>query len=159
MWKPNPILITLYRQTQYLLLFITKPNTYYSLSPNPILITLYHKTQYLLLFITKPNIYYSLSSGFSTIFLSAVQQPNSIFGCLIFEVSNTIRRTHANTHTQYSVALLCTSDQPVGEAATCTTHNKHKRPKSFHSAGFEPVIPGIRRFQSPLGLYGHRDRP
>ena len=31
-------------------------------------------------------------------------------------------------------------DQLVAEAATCTTHNKHKRRTSMPSAGFEPAI-------------------
>jgi len=33
------------------------------------------------------------------------------------------------------------SDRPVAEAATYTTHNRHKRQKSMPSAGFESKIP------------------
>jgi len=67
-------------RTQYLLLFIAKPNTYYSLSPNPILITLYHQTQYLLLFITKPNTYYSLSQN--PIYITLYHPVSVQFFCL-----------------------------------------------------------------------------
>jgi hypothetical protein len=39
------------------------------------------------------------------------------------------------------------SDQLVAEAATYTTHNKHKRRISIPSRGFEPAIPAIERPQ------------
>jgi hypothetical protein len=58
---------------------------------------------------------------------------------LILEVS----RTH--TH---RLGLLWTSDQLVAEAATCTTHNKHKRWKTMSSAGFVPAVPTIKRLQT-----------
>ena len=44
--------------------------------------------------------------------------------------------------------LLRTSDQPVSEGGTCTTHNKHNRRKSILSAGFENSIPAIERLQT-----------
>ena len=57
--------------------------------------------------------------------------------------------THRHTH---SLGLLWMSDQPLAKAVTYTTHNKHKRRKSMHSAGFEPTIPtGLR-----LTPHGHR---
>jgi hypothetical protein len=34
-------------------------------------------------------------------------------------------------------------DQPIVEAATYTTHNKHKRRISMLSAAFKPAIPTI----------------
>jgi hypothetical protein len=40
------------------------------------------------------------------------------------------------------------SDQFVAEAATYTTHNKHKRRTYMPSAGFEPAIPAIKRPQT-----------
>ena len=39
------------------------------------------------------------------------------------------------------VELLWTSGQFVEEASAYTTHNKHKKRKSVHSAGFEPAVP------------------
>ena len=37
------------------------------------------------------------------------------------------------------------SDQSVAEAATYTSHNKHKRRAPLPPAGFEHAIPGIKR--------------
>jgi hypothetical protein len=51
------------------------------------------------------------------------------------------------THT-HTVGLLWTSDQLVAEAATYTTHNKHKRRTSIPSAGFELIIPAVERLQT-----------
>jgi hypothetical protein len=66
--------------------------------------------------------------------------------------------THTHTHT-HTVRLLWTRDGSVAEAATSTTHNKHKRRTSMPSAGFEPVIPATERLQTyALRPYGHRDR-
>jgi len=39
-------------------------------------------------------------------------------------------------------------DQLTAEAATCTTHNNHKRRKFMPSTGFEPAIPAIKRLQT-----------
>jgi hypothetical protein len=64
-----------------------------------------------------------------------------------FEVSGQNTQFDTHTHTQ-PVGLLCTSDRPVAEAATYTTHNKHKRRTSMPSAEFEPVTPGIKRPQT-----------
>jgi hypothetical protein len=51
------------------------------------------------------------------------------------------------------------SDQLVAEAATYTTHNKHKRRTSMPSASFEPAIPSIERPEThALETRGHRDR-
>ena len=41
----------------------------------------------------------------------------------------------------HPVGLLWMSDQPVAEAATYTTHNKHKIWTSIPSAGFKPTLP------------------
>jgi len=73
-------------------------------------------------------------------FFSVAQQSNSGLDRLIVEVyrSHTTRRTHP-------VGLLWTSDQPVAEAATNITHNKHKRQASMPSVGFEPAIPSDKR--------------
>jgi len=40
------------------------------------------------------------------------------------------------------------SDQLATEAATCTTHNNHKRRTFMPSTSFEPVIPAIKRLQT-----------
>ena len=45
------------------------------------------------------------------------------------------RQTDTHTHT-HPVALPWTSDQPVADAATNTTHNKHNRRTSMRLAGF-----------------------
>ena len=64
------------------------------------------------------------------------QQPNLGMGHLIVEVSR--------SHTYMVVGRLWTSDhQFSAEAATYTTHNKHKRWTSMLSVGFKPTIPAI----------------
>ena len=66
--------------------------------------------------------------------------------------SITIRRTH--TH---PVRMLWTSDQQVAEAATYTTHKKHRRRTSVPSVEFETVVPEIKRphtYASDARLYG-----
>jgi hypothetical protein len=62
------------------------------------------------------------------------QLPKSGLGRLIVEVSrsHTIRHTHTRAR---AVGLLWTSDQHVAEAATYTTHNKHKKQTSKPLAG------------------------
>jgi len=62
-------------------------------------------------------------------FSSEAQEPNS--GSKPLE-------THRHT-----VGLLWTSYQLVVEAATYSAHNKHKRPTSMSSAGFEPTISAV----------------
>jgi len=51
-------------------------------------------------------------------------------------------------HTTHATGLLWTSDQLVGEAAACTTHNVHKGRAYMPSAGFEPAIPVIKQLQT-----------
>ena len=72
------------------------------------------------------------------IFLPVALQPSSDLGRQIVEVSraHTIGHTHTHTH---PVGFLCTSDQPVADAATYTTHNKHNR---------WITIPAIKRLQT-----------
>jgi len=53
--------------------------------------------------------------------------------------------TDSHTH---PLDLLSTSDQPVVEATTYTTHNKHEGRTSMPSAGFEPAIPAVKRPQT-----------
>jgi hypothetical protein len=65
---------------------------------------------------------------------------------------NTHINTHKHTHT-HPVGLLWTSDQPVAEVATYTTHNKHKRRTYMPSQGFKPANPAIKRLQTNA-LYG-----
>jgi hypothetical protein len=60
-----------------------------------------------------------------------------------FYWSHTIRHTRAR-----AVGLLWTSDQLVTEAATYTSHNKHKKLTSMISAGFETAIPATERQQT-----------
>jgi len=40
------------------------------------------------------------------------------------------------------------SDRPAAEAATYTSHNKHKRQTSMPSAGFKLAIPAIKRLET-----------
>jgi hypothetical protein len=85
------------------------------------------------------------------LFFSVAQQPNSDPGHFIVEVSRSKihARTHAHTHTHTQpVGLLWTSDQSVAEAATCTTHNKHKRSTPMPTARFETATPEIKRPQT-----------
>ena len=51
--------------------------------------------------------------------LTVAQRPNSGPRRLIVEVSSSHTHTHTHTHT-YLAGLLCTSDQPVAEAANYT---------------------------------------
>ena len=63
--------------------------------------------------------------------------------CWSFQITH--RHTHTRTH---PVALLWTSNQPLAQAATYTTHNKHMRRISMLSLGFELAIPAIERPQT-----------
>jgi hypothetical protein len=74
-----------------------------------------------------------------------VQQPNSALDRLIVKAF----RSHTTRHTQ-AVGVLLTSGQLVAEAATYTTHYKHKRRTSI--AGFE------HRAASNLRLRPHSHR-
>ena len=47
-----------------------------------------------------------------------------------------------------TVGLLWTSDQPIADTATYTTHNQHKEQISMPSAGFETMIPPLKRLQA-----------
>jgi hypothetical protein len=58
-----------------------------------------------------------------------------------------------------SVGLLWTRDQPVSEAATYTTQNKHKVRISTPSIGFEPAIPEIDKPQNYRGAEKSLTRP
>jgi len=81
--------------------------------------------------------------------MSLTQQLWSYLGRLVVHVSRYLTHTHTETHTHtHTVALLCVSDQPVAEAATCATHNKHNRRTFIFSAEFEPTIPAIKRTQN-----------
>ena len=77
------------------------------------------------------------------LFFCVVQQPKSGPGRLIVEVSMSQTDRH-----KHPVGLACTCDQPVAEAATYTSHNKHKRRKSMSSEGFESAVPAIKRSQT-----------
>ena len=70
-------------------------------------------------------------------FLFVAQQPKSGLGPLI--VDDSVSHTDTHTHAPWTI------DQPVTEAATYTTHNKHKRRMSIHSARLEPPSPAIER--------------
>ena len=92
----------------------------------------------------------------AVISFSVTQQPQSGVGCLTAEVSIYIyiyiyiyiSHTHTHTHTHTpAVGLLWTSDQLVAEAATCTKHNQLNRRTLKPSAGFETLIPAIKRPQ------------
>jgi hypothetical protein len=82
--------------------------------------------------------------------LQEVKTNLCLFTCLclrrlIIDVSRShkIRHTHA-----HPVGLLWTNAQLVTEVATYPTNNKHKGKISINSAGFESVIPEIRRLQT-----------
>jgi hypothetical protein len=65
--------------------------------------------------------------------------------------------THTHTHTHKPVALLCTSDQPVADAATYKTHKKRKIRTSMPLMGFEPAIPTISTAVPRLTAHGNRE--
>jgi hypothetical protein len=66
--------------------------------------------------------------------------PKSDLGRLIVDVSKPRTIRHI-----YPIGLPWNSDQPVAEAATYTTHNKHKSQISMPSAACEPAIPKLKR--------------
>jgi len=47
--------------------------------------------------------------------------------------------------TPRSVRLLWTTERPVAETATYTTHNIHNRQTSMPPTGFEPATPASER--------------
>ena len=71
-------------------------------------------------------------------FLSVAQQPNTVSGVLFLRFLD---------HTQ-SAGLSWSSDQPVVQTSTYTTHNKHNRRTSIPSAGLELTIPPTARLQN-----------
>ena len=75
---------------------------------------------------------------------SVTQQPNFGLSRLFLRF---LDHTQLYTHT-HMVTLLWTSDQPVADATTYTTYNKHKRRTSMFSAGFRPEMPAIDRRQT-----------
>jgi hypothetical protein len=77
------------------------------------------------------------------------QQPKSGLGGLIARLWGT--HTHTRTHTRarrHPVELLWTSDQPVAEAATYTTHNEPNIRKTMSLAGFELAMTTIKRLRT-----------
>ena len=76
------------------------------------------------------------------LFFLVAQQSYSCQGHLPVEVS----RSHSDT--PHSVGFLWTSDQPVAETFTCTTHNIHKRNTSMLTVRFEPAIPASEQRQT-----------
>ena len=70
-------------------------------------------------------------------------QPNSDTGGFIADVSRS--HPHPNPH---SIGLPLTSDWPVADAATYTTHNKPKIGTSKVSGRFELVIAAIKQPQT-----------
>ena len=69
-----------------------------------------------------------------------VLQPNLGLGHLIVDVI----RSHTIRHTLGRIPP-CKSDQPITEAATYTTHNKHNVRKFMTSAGVETAVAVIKR--------------
>jgi len=63
-------------------------------------------------------------------------------GCL------TVMVLRSQTFDMHLVSVLWTSDTLVAEAATYTTHSKHKRWTSMPSAEFKPVIQVIKQLQT-----------
>jgi len=91
-----------------------------------------------------------LKNAWNYSYSSVAQQPKRCLRRLAVDVtrSQAIRHIHTHTHTHtHTVGLLWTSDQLVAEAATYTTHYKHKRRTSVPSAGLEPTILAIKRLQ------------
>jgi len=66
---------------------------------------------------------------------------------VLFEGFISYNYTHTHTQTHTSSRTTPTSDQFVAQTATYTTHYKHNRQKSMHSAGFEPAIAEINQLQ------------
>jgi len=62
-------------------------------------------------------------------------------------ITHTHTTPHTHNHTQ-PVRHLWTSDQPVAQTSTYTTHKKHKRRPSTPSAWFELAIPATKRPQT-----------
>jgi len=75
---------------------------------------------------------------------------------MFLDHSLSLSHTHTNTHT-HPVGLLCTSDQPVTDAATYKTHKKRKIRTYMPSMGFEPAIPTISTAIPRLRAQGHRE--
>lgn len=69
-----------------------------------------------------------------------MQQPNADLRHLTVHVSR--------SHTPARPPL--NSDQPVPQAATCTTQDKHNIRTSMPSAGCEPAIPALKRLCTAL---------
>jgi predicted signal transduction protein with EAL and GGDEF domain len=91
------------------------------------------------------------------IFCPVAQQPNKGLGRLIVEVSRSHIQTHTHTHTQ-PAGLLWTNEQLVAEAATYTTHNRHKRRTTMLPMGFETAIQERAAADLHLRPHVHRDR-
>jgi hypothetical protein len=83
-------------------------------------------------------------------------RPDSGLGRLVLGFLN---HTQLHTHTHTHGRNPWTSDQPVAEGPTNTTHNKHIRRRSMPPVGFEPAIPAMKRAADlRLSPHGHRDR-
>jgi hypothetical protein len=68
-----------------------------------------------------------------------------------------VSRSHSDI--PHSVRLLCTSDRPVAETSTCTTHNSHNRQSSMLLAGFKTRNSSNLAVADPLlRPRGHWDR-
>ena len=69
--------------------------------------------------------------------------------CSGFWITHNSTHTHTHARTQTKpVGIPCTSDQLIAEAATYTSHSKHKRRTSANSAGFDPTLSTVRRQQT-----------
>jgi hypothetical protein len=77
----------------------------------------------------------------SYVYFSWAQQPRLDLGHLTVQF---VDHTQLDTH---CVRVTCKSDQLVADAATYTTHNKHKR-TTILLEGFEPAIPAIEQSQT-----------
>jgi hypothetical protein len=82
------------------------------------------------------------------------RRPASSAHIVFREVVVSPDRTQGHTHTHtHMVGVPWTSDQPVAEGSTITTHNIHKRITSMPSARLEPIIPASGRPQTyPIDL-------
>jgi hypothetical protein len=89
---------------------------------------------------TEPIIMCSNFLHILQLFFSVAQQPKSGLDRLIVEVSRSYTIRHTRT-----IRLLWTSDQPVAETATYTTHNRRT---SMPLVGFETAILAIKQMQT-----------
>jgi len=90
------------------------------------------------------RLFYNFGSSYCFLLLCHYS-PNRFYAATL--LLRFLDQIQLDIHTQ-SVRLLWTSGQMVAKAATYTRHNIHNRWTSMFPAGFDPVIPTIKRPQT-----------